>query len=155
MLSISSIRDMTDERGRHIAAPLDIVWQLHTDIGAWPTWNGDVVSASLEGPLAPRSIFSVTTSAATWRARIYACIEGQEIFWGNVADEDARWLQHWIFVETIHGVQVTATATGMGGELAVAVDGMAGPHECVDAWLDQLQAAAVALASSAIDSAAP
>jgi hypothetical protein len=43
--------DVTWEDSRLLAAPLRIVWQLHTDINSWPTWNGEVLAARLDGPL--------------------------------------------------------------------------------------------------------
>jgi hypothetical protein len=40
-----------------VAAAPEIVWGVLTDIAAWPAWNPDVRSASLEGPLAPGTQF--------------------------------------------------------------------------------------------------
>lgn len=34
-----------------IAAPPEIVWDVLTNVAAWPTWNPDVRSASLDGAL--------------------------------------------------------------------------------------------------------
>ena len=36
-----------------IAAPLDTVWNLHTDVDAWPAWNLEVTAAKLDGAFAP------------------------------------------------------------------------------------------------------
>ncbi|MEN3265467.1 hypothetical protein [Pseudonocardia sp.] len=54
---------MTWEDSRLLAAPLRTVWQLHTDINSWPTWNGEVFAARLDGPLAAPSSFTATTAA--------------------------------------------------------------------------------------------
>lgn len=40
-----------------IAAPLEKVWALQTDIDRWPQWQPDVSSATLEGRLGVGSIF--------------------------------------------------------------------------------------------------
>jgi hypothetical protein len=32
-----------------INAPLDTVWQLHTDVNAWPTWQTDITAAHIDG----------------------------------------------------------------------------------------------------------
>jgi uncharacterized membrane protein len=40
-----------------VDAPVARVWAVQTDIAAWPKWQPDVSSATLEGPLAPGSIF--------------------------------------------------------------------------------------------------
>ena len=40
-----------------IAASPEIVWRVLTDIANWPSWNPDVKSVSLEGPLAAGTRF--------------------------------------------------------------------------------------------------
>jgi uncharacterized protein YndB with AHSA1/START domain len=40
-----------------VSAPRDVVWAVLTDIDAWPSWNPDVKSASLEGALAEGTRF--------------------------------------------------------------------------------------------------
>ena len=35
-----------------VSAPRDVIWRVLTDIEAWPSWNPDVTSASLDGALA-------------------------------------------------------------------------------------------------------
>jgi uncharacterized protein YndB with AHSA1/START domain len=35
-----------------VAAPPELVWAVLTDIDGWPSWNPEVKSASLEGPVA-------------------------------------------------------------------------------------------------------
>jgi uncharacterized protein YndB with AHSA1/START domain len=40
-----------------IAAPPETVWEVISDIAAWPSWNTDVESMKLEGPVAPSTTF--------------------------------------------------------------------------------------------------
>jgi uncharacterized protein YndB with AHSA1/START domain len=40
-----------------VAAAPEIVWRVLTDIPNWPSWNPDVKSATLEGPLAAGTQF--------------------------------------------------------------------------------------------------
>ncbi|MVF23699.1 hypothetical protein EVC37_19090 [Methylocaldum sp. BRCS4] len=40
-----------------VAAPVDVVWNIHTDIERWPEWQPDISSISLEGTLAPGTLF--------------------------------------------------------------------------------------------------
>ena len=40
-----------------VAADPEVVWEVLTAIEAWPSWNPDVTSASLEGELAEGSRF--------------------------------------------------------------------------------------------------
>jgi hypothetical protein len=58
--SLPNRRDTAPVAGEaelEIAAPIEIVWNVLSAIDQWPTWNPDVRSASLEGPLAEGSVF--------------------------------------------------------------------------------------------------
>jgi len=48
----------TAEGEIQVAAPIDTVWAVLADLSAWPTWNDDVKSMAVEGPLEPGSVFS-------------------------------------------------------------------------------------------------
>jgi hypothetical protein len=54
-----------------IAAPLDVVWRLHTDIDAWPAWQHDITVAHLDGLFAPGSSFAWQTHGLDVQSRIY------------------------------------------------------------------------------------
>jgi hypothetical protein len=40
-----------------IEAPVDVVWQVLTDVERWPAWNPEVRWVSLQGPVAPGAEF--------------------------------------------------------------------------------------------------
>lgn len=40
-----------------IAAPIDVVWRVETDIERWPEWNPAVENVRLLGPLTPGTVF--------------------------------------------------------------------------------------------------
>jgi hypothetical protein len=42
----------------NIVAPQETVWDVLSDLEAWPTWNGAVRSVSMDGPLAEGSTFT-------------------------------------------------------------------------------------------------
>jgi len=48
-----------------IAAAAEVVWAVLADIAAWPTWNPDVKSATVEGPVGGRDAFSLKGRAWT------------------------------------------------------------------------------------------
>jgi hypothetical protein len=54
-----------------IAAPLDTVWNLHTDVDAWPAWNLEVTAAKLDGAFAPGNSFTWTSYDFTVTSTIY------------------------------------------------------------------------------------
>ena len=45
-----------------IDAPLDVVWNLHTDVNSWPRWRPDVDGAQLADPFAVGSAFRWQTA---------------------------------------------------------------------------------------------
>ena len=54
-----------------IAAALDTVWNLHTDVDAWPAWNPEVTAAELDGAFAPGNSFTWTSHDFTVTSTIY------------------------------------------------------------------------------------
>ena len=40
-----------------ILAPLEVIWNIQTDITSWPEWRPSVVAARLDGPLHTGSDF--------------------------------------------------------------------------------------------------
>ena len=40
-----------------VRAPQDVVWRTLTDLESWPRWNGSVKSLSIEGEVAPGTVF--------------------------------------------------------------------------------------------------
>lgn len=45
-----------------MAAPLSTVWNVQTDISAWPRWNTDVSRAEMTDPLAAGTVFRWSTA---------------------------------------------------------------------------------------------
>lgn len=68
-----------------IAAPIERVWQLHTDIDAWPRWQTDIESAQADGPVAPGSTFHWTTADLSIGSTVYAVEAPGRILWGGTA----------------------------------------------------------------------
>jgi hypothetical protein len=54
-----------------INAPLDTVWNLHTDVDAWPAWNLEVTAAKLDGAFASGNSFTWTSYDFTVTSTIY------------------------------------------------------------------------------------
>ena len=48
-----------------IDAPIEDVWRILTMIEQWPTWNPDVKSVSIDGPVAVRTTFRWKAGPAT------------------------------------------------------------------------------------------
>src|SRR5215472_11377003 len=66
-----------------IAAPLDTVWNLHTDVDAWPAWNLEVTAAKLDGAFAPGNSFTWTSYDFTVTSTIYIVEDHSRALWGG------------------------------------------------------------------------
>jgi uncharacterized membrane protein len=73
-----------------IKAPRELVWKLHTDISAWPTWQTDIKEAVLEGKLEAGNSFRWTTFGMTITSTVYALEAGSRILWGGKCGRHRR-----------------------------------------------------------------
>ena len=53
-----------------VAAPVETVWRVLTDLERWPSWNPDVTSMSVDGPLAEGTVFRWKAGPGTIVSRI-------------------------------------------------------------------------------------
>lgn len=72
------------EGSTQIAAPPDVVWDVISDLAAWPTWNRDVRSITLSGPLEPGSEFRWKSGASSLVSRLEVVDPPREIAWTGV-----------------------------------------------------------------------
>lgn len=56
-MDIDPTAPVISRRHIHVAAPLEAIWTLLTDINGWTSWNPVVSKAELDGPLAPGTVF--------------------------------------------------------------------------------------------------
>ncbi len=67
-----------------IAAPPETVWEVIADIAAWPSWNTDVKSMTLEGPVAPGSTFRWKSGSSSLVSTLKVVDPPREIAWTGV-----------------------------------------------------------------------
>jgi len=92
-----------------IAAPLDAVWRLHTNVDAWPTWQRDITAARADGAFAPGNSFAWETFGLEITSRIYRVDAAGETERGTLWGGPARGivgLHAWRFVAVPGGVRV-------------------------------------------------
>jgi Polyketide cyclase / dehydrase and lipid transport len=125
-----------------IHAPLDIVWALHTDISAWPSWQTDITAARFDGALEPGASFDWTSYGLSVTSTIYEVAERARLLWGGTAD-GITGVHEWIFSEGPGGVHVTTNESFAGAPVEADAAGM---QSLLDAslmsWLGHLKAAA-------------
>ncbi|HMF84056.1 MAG TPA: SRPBCC family protein [Acidimicrobiia bacterium] len=131
--------------GIDIRAPLDTVWQLHTDVNAWPTWQTDITAAHLDGAFEPGGSFAWTSSGLSVTSTIYdVAPDRSRTLWGGTA-EGITGIHEWTFRDMTQGV-IVGTSESFAGE---PVDRDPSPmqsilDESLVSWLLRLKAKAEA-----------
>lgn len=99
-----------------IAAPLEHVWNLQTDINRWQEWQPDVASAKLEGPLKSGTVFRWKAAGLGITSTLQHVEPMQRIGWtGDSLGMKA--VHNWTFQPEANGTRVT-TEESITGWLA-------------------------------------
>jgi uncharacterized membrane protein len=78
-----------------VAAPPEAVWEVISDIERWPSWNPEVKSVALTGPVAPGSEFRWRAGGVTIRSTLEEVDPPRIIGWtGKAAGLRARHVYH-------------------------------------------------------------
>ncbi|MFB7177342.1 SRPBCC family protein [Streptomyces sp. NPDC056257] len=125
-----------------IDAPLTTVWDLHTDIAAWPIWNTDVDQAVVDGPLAPGSSFTWRTHGLDISSTVRELVPGERIVWGGPA-AGITGIHVWAFEEAGGRVTVRTEESWSGAPVDAATDELGKAlHDSLQSWLSHLKARA-------------
>jgi uncharacterized protein YndB with AHSA1/START domain len=125
-----------------IQAPLDTVWQLHTDVNAWPTWQYDITAAHLDGVFEPGASFDWTSFGFSVKSTIYEVAERARVLWGGTAG-GITGVHEWTFQESEGGVHVVTNESFAGEPVGADVAGMQSQLDAsLMSWLGHLKAAA-------------
>lgn len=100
----------------YIAAPVERVWALLTDIDRWPDWQPDVSSAALAGPLAVGARFRWKAKGLAITSTIGELEADRRIGWTGDS-LGMRAIHIWTFVPQDGGTRVT-TEESLSGWLA-------------------------------------
>ena len=127
-----------------IKAPLTVVWNLHTDVNEWTTWQKDITEARIDGRMEPGNYFDWTSYNFPVRSTVYEITENRRVLWGGTAD-GITGIHEWLFTDTPNGVQVTTTESFAGDPVDADPGAMQGTLDTsLSAWLGHLKAAAEA-----------
>jgi uncharacterized protein YndB with AHSA1/START domain len=145
--SIDESATVVVRRETRIAAPVDLVWRLHTAVAAWPTWHTDVDTAELDGPLVPGATFTWSTHGLEVASTVYAVDAERRILWGGPA-QGITGIHEWTF-EADGDATIVRTAESWEGD-PVRADAT-NLHAALDAslasWLELLRTTAEAEAA--------
>ena len=68
-----------------IDAPPEVVFEILSDLSGWPSWNSDVRSISVSGPVQPETRFRWKAGGATMSSRLEVVTPSSEIGWTGKA----------------------------------------------------------------------
>ncbi|MFG2846495.1 SRPBCC family protein [Kitasatospora sp. NPDC048296] len=142
MITIDETAPVTVRLSTVIDAPLATVWELHTDIAAWPTWNTGVDQAEPNGPLAPGSSFSWRTHGLDITSTIRELVPGERIVWGGPAN-GIEGIHVWTFEQNGDHVTVRTEESWSGAPVEAAADQLRKAlRDSLENWLSCLKARA-------------
>ena len=131
-----------------IAAPLDVVWALHTDVNAWPRWQTDITTARLDGGFTVGASFTWTSFGFSVTSPIYHLADRAGVLWGGTAD-GITGIHEWLFSASPTGVRVATNESFAGAPIDADAAHM---QELLDgsleSWLVHLKAAAESRSAS-------
>ena len=103
----------TAEGELQIDAPPEIVWGILADLSAWPLWNADVKTITVDGPIEPGTTFRWKSGSASLVSTLQAVDEPRELGWTGVT-------------MGIHAVHVFRFEPRDGGTLARSAESFRG-----------------------------
>ncbi|MEU1404780.1 SRPBCC family protein [Streptomyces sp. NPDC005728] len=125
-----------------IDAPLTTVWDVHTDIAAWPAWHTGVDRTTLNGPLQPGSSFSWRSHGLDITSTVRELVPHERIVWGGPA-AGITGLHVWTFEQNGDHVTVRTEESWSGAPVETAADHLGKAlHESLENWLSDLKARA-------------
>ncbi|MBL1101028.1 SRPBCC family protein [Streptomyces sp. 205] len=118
------------------------MWELHTDIAAWPTWNTDIEQAGLDGPLMPGTSFRWRTHGMDITSTVLELVPGERIVWGGDVD-GITGIHVWTFEQSDGRVVVRTEEPWSGPPVEAAADDLGKAlHDSLKNWLCHLKARA-------------
>jgi hypothetical protein len=82
-----------------------VVWDLHTDVDRWPSWNPEITAAKLDGDYQPGNSFTWTSYGFTVTSTIHDVEDHSRTLWSGAA-QGIVGIHEWRFEQTPNGVHV-------------------------------------------------
>jgi hypothetical protein len=122
-----------------IAAPLGVVWHLHTDVNEWPSWNQEITAAKIEGEFERGSSFTWTSWGVTVTSTIHVVEDRSRTLWSGPV-QGVMGIHEWRFEQTRSGVHVETDESWSGDPVEADPDGLrAALDTSLVAWLGRLK----------------
>jgi hypothetical protein len=122
-----------------IAAPLDLVWHLHTDVNKWPSWNLEITAAKIEGEFEEGNSFTWTSWDVTVTSTIRVVEDHARTLWSGPV-QGIMGIHQWRFEQTESGVLVATDESWSGDPVEADPDSLRDALAMsLVAWLDRLK----------------
>ena len=126
----------------NIAAPPDRVWEVFTNISAWPDWHDGIESATLDDPLAVGASFQWHTWGLDVTSMIGELIPHQRLVWSGLV-RGIMAIHAWQFTAVDGGTLVQTEESWDGASVRPQADAFRQTlEESLHAWLLSLREAA-------------
>ena len=128
----------------HISALLETVWNLQTNVAAWPIWQPEVDAASIDGPFAVGTIFHWQTKGLHIASTIGEIVPQRRIVWSGPA-RGIEAVHLWTFTPNEHGVYVDTEESWDGESVRSQSEAMKQAlGQSLEAWIRELKQTAEA-----------
>ena len=122
-----------------IAAPLDVVWHLHTDVNGWPSWNPEITAAKIEGEFEQGNSFTWTSYGLTVTSTIHVVKDHARTLWSGPV-QGIMGIHEWRFEPTRSGVHVATEESWSGDPVEADPNSLrAALDESLVSWLGRLK----------------
>ncbi|MET9884700.1 SRPBCC family protein [Streptomyces sp. NPDC006430] len=139
MITIDETAPVIVRLSTEIAAPLERVWALHTDIDGWPDWNTHVDRAELDGPLLPGTSFHWETHGLEITSTIREFVPGERLVWGGPAN-GIEGVHVWTFEQREDRTVVRTEESWSGAPVDAAADELGRAlRDSLESWLAALK----------------
>ncbi|MFE1413368.1 SRPBCC family protein [Streptomyces sp. NPDC058746] len=139
MITIDETAPAIARLSTRIHAPIATVWELHTDIAAWPTWNPDIDAARPDGPTEPGSSFDWSTHGMEITSTVYEMTPERKIVWGGPS-AGITGIHVWTFEQDGDHVVVRTEESWSGAPVEAAAEELGKAlRASLEAWLSHLK----------------
>jgi uncharacterized protein YndB with AHSA1/START domain len=122
-----------------INAPIEKIWEIQTDISAWPSWQPDVDGAESEGPLGVGSVFRWQTAGLDITSTVQEIDPPRRIVWGGPAQGISA-VHVWTLEPQEDGVLVKTQESWEGEPVDAQVETLQGALDnSLRDWLENLK----------------
>lgn len=122
-----------------IQAPIETIWEIQTDVAAWPSWQPEVDGAQIDGPLAVGAVFRWQTAGLDITSTVEEIDPPHRIVWGGPAQGIVA-VHVWTLQPQEDGVLVRTAESWEGEPVHAQVETLQGALDgSLRNWLENLK----------------